>query len=237
LQVGIQTMADRYTYVPHIGLFILLVWALADVTYGRLPTPVIGATAGAVLFACFTTTLLQVPLWRNNVAMWKYTVGVTEHNFGAHDQLGSAFMAEGRTDEGIAQFRTALRLEPRFAMGHFHLGLALESQQRWAEAAGSFAAAARATPGLAQAYWRLGVCLMRLGQMEAAIGPLLEFTRRVPDSAAGHYDLGRAFFNRGRNELAEREARQALRLDPGFRDARLLLGLTLAVGGKGGSRE
>ena len=233
VSVGIQTMADRYTYVPNIGLYLAMVWGLADALADRLPRPVLAAAAGLVLAACLLLTRYHARLWTDNVALWEHAVRVTAaDNFGARDNLGVALMTRGKAADGIEQFRAAIRIEPRYARAHYHLGLALEEQRRWSEAAAAFAEAIRLAPRLPEPYGHLGTCLMRAGWMADAIEPLRTAAQREPAVAATRYNLATALLYRGQTEEARREAEEALWLNPQMTEAHKLLGMACAVDGK-----
>jgi tetratricopeptide (TPR) repeat protein len=232
VQVGIQTHADRYTYVPHIGLFVMLVWGLAELAANRVPAPGLAAAAGVALLACLIATHIQAALWADNVKLWKHAVAATENNFGAHDNLGVALMARERFADAEKQFRKAVEVEPKFAVGHYHLGRALAARERYAEAIGHLIEATRIAPALAPAYPELGSCRMSMGDMEGAIAPLREAVRLAPDAALAHCNLGTALLYRGRTEEAAREAAAAVRLDPALPEAHKLRGMAEAVAGR-----
>src|SRR5262249_9597665 len=90
VSVGIQTMADRYAYVPNIGLYLMAVWGIADALADRVPRPVLAGTAGLGLAVCLLLTRYHAHLWKDNVALWEHAVRVTDNNFGAHESLGVA---------------------------------------------------------------------------------------------------------------------------------------------------
>jgi tetratricopeptide (TPR) repeat protein len=230
VQVGIQTMADRYTYLPHIGLFIMLVWGLADVLR-RVPAALRGLLAAGVLIACFVLTQAQARLWRDNLDLWRHAVSVTENNFAAHRSLGSVLVARGKVNEGIEQYRVALRIEPHYVMGHYYLGQALATQELWAEAVASYSEVIRLAPQMTPAYHELGFCYMRMGHMEEAIEPLRLAASRDTDQPIAHCNLATALIYRDRLDEAKYAAEQAMRLSPRMREAHLLLGLMLALEG------
>jgi tetratricopeptide (TPR) repeat protein len=237
VQVGIQTMADRYTYVPHIGLFLLMVWGLAELLAPRCSPQLRAVGAAVVLLACMIATSRQARLWQDNIAIWEHAVSVTTDNFAAHENLGVALMAKGRADEAIAHFRTAVRLEPGHARGHFHLGRALEEKRAWPEAAESFAAAYRLVPRMTDALQGQALCYMNYGAMEEALTPLAKLASHEPNSAIAHLNLGTALLYRGRLAEAEREAHEALRLDPRLTEAEKLAGFIAAVQGQHSTAE
>jgi tetratricopeptide (TPR) repeat protein len=237
IQVGIQTMADRYTYVPHIGLFLMLAWGLPDAWFDRISRPLLVGGVTVILLACLFLTRSQSALWRNNVDLWQHAVRATTDNFGAHDNLGVALIASNRIDEGTAEFRDAIRIEPRFALAHHHLGMVLELRRRWAEAAESFAEAARIAPSNTLSFVELGSCLMKQDDAAAAIEPLTVVAQRDPASPSAHYNLAMALLYADQVETAVAEATAAVQLNPDFVEARRLLGTALAVAGKPAEAE
>lgn len=232
VQVGIQTMADRYTYVPHMGLFIMIVWSLRDLLAGRFSRPVLACGAGVILVGCLITTILQARLWQDSLALWEHAVAVTDNNFAAYDNLGVSLIAKGRTAEAMPYFRTAIQIEPRFAMGHYHLGLALDEQQKWSEAAGCFAEALRLVPRMTQAMEELGLCYLKLEMMEEALAPIEMLAHAKPDSAEVHGNYCLVLLYLGRLAEAEREGKEALRLNPQIHEPKKLLGYVFALQGK-----
>ena len=232
VQVGIQTMADRYTYVPHMGLFIALVWGLADLLAPRCPKPILAVGAGVILLACNVVSQNQTRLWQRNLTLWEYAVQVTEDNFGAHQNLGVVYKAMNRDEDALRQFRKAIELEPGNVMSHYVLGMVLESQKKWSAAAESFAEANRIAPGFIKATVELADCYIKEGRMEEALEPVRLIAQREPDSPEAHYNLALALLYREQYAEAVREASEALRLNPGLHEAHKLLGYTLAVQGK-----
>jgi tetratricopeptide (TPR) repeat protein len=238
VQVGVQTWADRYTYVPHFGLFVALVWGLADLLRDRVAAPVWAAGAAAVLLACLLATRAQADLWRDNVALWQHAVAVTDHNYGAHFQLGYSLVAADRLAEAEEQFRLAIKAEPRHtADGYYQIGQVQALRGRWAEAADWYAKSVRLDPGLAPSQRELGKSRVKIGDMGGAVAPLREAVRLDPADAVGHFLLATALLHRGPAAEAVREADAVLQLDPASLQARGLRGLALAVAGRPAEAE
>ena len=137
VQVGEQAMADRYTYVPLIGLFILLVWAIADLAapWPALKVMLLPTTAGALLI-CLVLTWLQVRIWHDSRSLWEHTLRVTAGNYVAENNLGFTFLQEGNMPEAERHFRQAVRIKPDYARAYSSLGLALDKQEKIPEAIG-----------------------------------------------------------------------------------------------------
>lgn len=218
VQVGIQSMADRYTYVPHIGLFIMVVWGCRDLLAARV-APVFQTIAIAVLLsACFVTSFLQVQLWESNIAIWEHAVAVTKNNFAAHDNLGVAYMVKGRSKEAIDQFRKAIALEPRYSFSHQHLGQALLEQKDIPAALTSLSEAVRLAPHLTDVQQDLALLYMQQGKMEEALPYARAVADVTPTDPAAHTNYGIALFMRGQVDEAEKQFQAALKLKPTTKD-------------------
>jgi tetratricopeptide (TPR) repeat protein len=233
----IHTMADRYTYLPHIGLFIALVWGLADLLKDRCPASVLAAGTAALLLSLAIVTWKQASLWQKNVTLWEHAVRVTQSNYRAHDLLGVALVKAGRLDEAERQYRLALAIEPRFAEGHSHLGKLLQARQQWSDAASCYRAAAAIVPGWPDFQSQHGLCLVRAGQMEEALAPLHAVVELLPGQAEARSNLATALLYRGQVEQADREIEIALRLDKESAEAQQLKGFVLALQGRTAEAE
>ena len=123
VQVGEAALADRYAYIPFIGVFVMVCWEVADWNERFQASPVwLAGAAAVVLLALGVSTYRQVGLWRNSETLWSYTLAVTEDNYVAHDNLGGALLAQGRVEEAIPHFRAAVAIRPNEAMAHLNLG-------------------------------------------------------------------------------------------------------------------
>ncbi|HEV8059330.1 MAG TPA: tetratricopeptide repeat protein, partial [Gemmataceae bacterium] len=135
VQVGHQAMADRYTYVPMIGCFLMLAWGVTDLTLARgWPRLSSIALATVVLSACCALTWVQLGYWHDDFSMWEHTVKVTKRNAPAHSRLGEAFLKGSRPEEAEAEFRQAIAIDPNFSEAHWGLGNLLMQSDRLEEA-------------------------------------------------------------------------------------------------------
>jgi tetratricopeptide (TPR) repeat protein len=184
VQVGDQTRADRYTYVPLVGLFLAAAWGLADLAAHRpaLRWPVIAA-AVLGLAACFVCTVRQVGYWHDSQALWAHALRVTADNYVAENNLGLALLQDGRPEEAEGHFRAAVRFKATYARGYANLGLALDEQGKLAEAAACYSRALEIRPDLAATHNNLGIVLGKLGRGDEAIAQLTEAVRLDPESA------------------------------------------------------
>jgi tetratricopeptide (TPR) repeat protein len=214
VQVGSQAMADRYTYVPLIGLFIIIAWGVSELTatrpYQRL---FLVTSAGIVLSALGICTQLQLRHWDNDIVLFKHAVDVTANNYIAHDNLGSQLSKQERFNEAISHFSESLRIKPGQPLVHYNLGNALAKQGKLNEAIQHYSEALRIDPNSADTHNGLGAALYRQGKIEEAITHYSEALRIDPSRANTHNNLGMALAAQGKLEEAIAHYSQALRLD------------------------
>jgi tetratricopeptide (TPR) repeat protein len=152
LQAGEQAMADRFAYVPLIGLFLLLVWGTEELTHcWRNQRLVLSAAAVAVLVCCAALSRRQTGYWQNSVTLFSHALAVTDNNARARSNLGIALAAEGKTKESMQQLLEALRLNPEHAVAHGAVGLCREQQGRFDEAIQEYETALRLKPDFPEA--------------------------------------------------------------------------------------
>ena len=233
VQVGSQPMADRYTYVPLIGLFIMVAWGVPDLL-ARWPLRSIAlpAAAALVISACAITAWGQVQYWENSTALWAHALEVTTGNYLAHNNLGNDLAKQGRFDEAMAHYSEALRIKPDYAFAHNNLGHALANQGRVSEAIAHYSEALRIEPGYADAHNNLGIVLADQGKLDEAIAHYSEALRIKPDFADAHNNLGIALAKHGKADEAIHEFLEALRIKPDYPEAHNNLGVVLASEGR-----
>jgi tetratricopeptide (TPR) repeat protein len=233
LQAGDQLIADRFTYLPLIGLFVILAWGSADLA-ARWPRlrPIVAAGAFVAIGACAVSAHQQVQHWRNSDTLWRRALSVTTGNHRAHAAMGEVLERQGRLDEAIAQYRDALRIVPDQAEWRNNLGILYTRQDKVAEAMGQFAIATRLRPNFADAHNNLGAMHARAGQPAEAIAAYTRALSLAPDNALAHGNLARMLAGEGRIEEALRECREAIRLDPSNEDWTRLLASLLDRAGK-----
>jgi protein O-mannosyl-transferase len=233
VQSGAQAMADRFTYVPSLGVLILAIWGAYELTSRwRYHVIALFVTGSAALLICAALTRQQIDYWQNSEALFRHALQVTEDNWVAHNNLGSALEKKGQIDEAIRQYQDALRPAPDYALAHNNLGGALVKKGQIDAAIGQYQEALRLKPNYAEAHYNLGAALLNQGQIDEAIRQYQEALRVKPDYAEAHNNLGAAFLKKGQIDEAISQLQAALRLDPDHAVARNNLGIALVTKGQ-----
>jgi tetratricopeptide (TPR) repeat protein len=244
-QVGSHAMADRFTYVPLVGIFIIIAWGMPDLLSRRtlpsahvIPTRrwALASGAVAIVIALAAVARGQTGYWQDSFACWQHAVDVTTDNFIAEDALAGVLTDEGRMAEAIPHFRRALELHSDFPGARHNLTVALTKQGedlagagRLDEAIGAFQEALRHTPSSADVHEDLGLVLFARGRIDEAVAAYREALRFNPVLAEAHDSLGRAYLAQHKVTEARLELKEALRLDPQNADAQQALAELLAV--------
>ncbi len=234
IQVGSQAHADRYTYLPQIGLYLLLAWAITDALTSRFATGrirrgglqrrIVAVTASLAIIALAWCAHVQASHWRNGESLWGHALAVTSGNFMAHDGLGQCLANRGRLDEAIDQFQRALNIAPGYPEIETNLILALTRKGRTDEAITHLQALLKEYPNDAQAHYDLGNALLRKGNSQGAIAAYektLSIQARYP---AAHYNLGIALDRNGQIDEAIAHYQEAVKEQPNYPQAYYLLG-------------
>ena len=233
VQVGTQAMADRYTYVPLIGVFVAIVWLTCDWIREKPSARVaVSVAAGLIVCALAVTARGQVAVWRDSETLWRHALEVAPDSYYAHNALGALLNERGQTDEAVRHFAEAIRFQPSFPDAHNNLGLALERRGRFEEAAAQYRAALEINAGLAEAHNNLGSVLIRTGQFDEAINQLRIALSLDAERAVTYSNLGQALAARGEVVPAISEFRHALQLQPDLSVAHVNLGQALASQGQ-----
>lgn len=235
VRVGLQGMADRYTYIPLIGIFLMVVWGAAELTVGwahRRTLLVSLAVVSLGLSALFTWR--QVSWWKDNVTLYKHTLAVTSNNYIIQNNLGYALDSKGRIDEAIAHYSEAVRIAPRYAKARLNMAITLRKAGRLEESLVHAVEAIKLGPDSAPAYNELGAILLMMGRYDEATANLKKALTINPELADAHYNLGLALGNRGRSVEAVAQYAEALRIKPNDVDCLYNLGIEYARMGKYG---
>ncbi len=230
VQVGAQSMADRYTYIPSIGLFIVLVWGASVLCLSRPRGKfILSLVGGSALIGCALAASLQISYWRNSTSLFLHALAVTQNNYVADNALGKEFEKKGDLARARALYTEAVRIEPRYAVSQFNLGICLISFGLKDEAFEHLAAAAHLDPGNADAQFNLGVFFLQNKHWPDAAQCFEATLKLKPDFAAAHLHLGQALVQLGKFPDAATQFRDALRLPPDSADAKKELAGLLAA--------
>jgi len=236
VQAGKQAMADRYTYVPMIGLFIIIAWGIPDLLkkwpYRKI---IFGVFSGSVLSVLIICTVLQVRYWQNSVALFEHALRVTGESPGAHYNLGVALTYEGKSNEAISHFEYAIKEEPEDAGAYRYMGIALAVQGKTDEAIAYYHEALRRKQKDEVTHNNLGVALISRGKFDEAIGHFHEALSIRPDYVYANRNMGVALAGKGKMEEAIGYYEKALQLDSG--DAMTHNGLGIALTNAGRQEE
>lgn len=215
VQVGTQAMADRYTYIPLIGLFIILVWGAYDLLgrHSSRKAPMV-AIAFMIIAALTAASWMQSRHWQNSHALWTRALDVTENNSRAHNKMGIVLADLGQQEKAITHYRRALKISPGFAKGYNNLGNALVATGQPGEALAYFEHAITLKPDYALAHNGMGSALDDLDQVENAIASYEAALNIDPQLAAAHNNLAAAWFRQGNLEKAITESKRAIELEP-----------------------
>jgi len=233
VQVGTQAMADRYTYVPLIGLYITIAWGIPEFLAGwRHRRMAILALASAAIWALMMCSWLQIQLWKNSLRLFEYASRVTSGNWVIHNNLGLELEKDGRLEEALHHYKKSLEINPSFCLAHSNLGVALEETGRLDEAVKHYYEALRIKPDFAAAHYNLANFLKNQGRLEEAVKHYYEALRIKPDFADAHYNLAIFLKNQGRLEEAVKHYYEALRVKPNYADVHNSLGIALGLQGR-----
>jgi protein O-mannosyl-transferase len=243
VQVGMQAHADRYTYLPQIGLYMAVTWGASDLVDQLHFKRYILATAGAGVIALLTSIAsVQVSYWQDSERLWKHTLAIQKDNVVGHYRLGDFLIRHGQIEKAISEFRVALSLRPDSPYVEDYLGVALLRGGRTDEAIQHLKAALRLMPDHPTARFNLGNALFQQGDLNGAISQYRDALAQKPNQiitglvepnyAAAHYDLGNCYVQSGNLELAIKEYEAALRFLPQNPQMHNNLGFALSQAGK-----
>ena len=239
VQIGEQGHADRYTYLPHIGVFLLIVWTAADLATAwhlRREYLWLGATTTIVVLSYGAA--VQTSFWKNGESLWDHTLSVTSNNDFAHNNLGFLYLRRGELDKAISHFETALKVrssnsQTRYNLGtalvHVNLANALARDGRPEEAIVHYEEAVRLRPDYGNTYYNFGSVLFQHGRIDDAIAQWQKALAIQPNDAGAHTSLGNAFLQKGWPEKAIVHYQKAVQIDPREANARNNMAWVLAT--------
>jgi Flp pilus assembly protein TadD len=216
VQVGGAAMADRYSYLPLIGVFIVLVWGAGAVCASwRVPGPLIIFLAAIILTACAWRTWDQSGYWKNSGTLFRHTLAVTENNYVACNDLGTWLSGNGQVAEAMDYFRKSLQIKPDNPDAVYNLGNAFAKLGNWDEAINNYQRALQITPNQPDVLDNLGFALAAKKQFAEAVVCFEAALKLNPDYADAHNNLATVLFIQKRFNEAVRHFREALRITPG----------------------
>ena len=233
VQVGQQSMADRYAYVPLIGIFIALVWGLADLSkrWRRATRNALATAAAFVLWVCIVLTESQVHFWQNSAALFDHALTINTNNYAAHYYLGRALEDRGQDKQAMLHFNAAQQLQPGWPPPLSHLGACLERQGDTQSAMDCYESALKVQPDYSPARISLASLLAREGKIDAAANQYQEGLHCDPNAPDLHYNFGNLLVSQGKLAEAVGHYRESLRIDPDSPDAHNNLGVVLLTQG------
>ena len=233
VQAGEQSRADRFTYLPLIGVFAIIAWGLGDVVASRRVSRTLATTVAlAVFIALGVVAHAQTQTWRNSVTLWQRVVDVTPSSYLGYDNLGTALVHAGRDVDAVPHFRESIRLRPDFADPYNNLGLVLARHGQAREAEDAYRRAVLLNPTLAEAHNNLANLLAQAGNLAEALSHFDQAVRLQPDYADARSNYGNALASAGRFDDAAAQYEAALKLQPNLPDAENGLGAVRAQQGR-----
>ncbi len=196
VQVGEQAMADRYTYMPLLGIFVMVTWGTTEF-FGKFASPkyrqkFLAIAAAAILATLTLLSYKQTSHWQNNKELFQHAVSVTENNYFAHFQLGTDFARNGKLSKAETHLREAIKIKPEIARAHNNLALVLERSGKTEEAFKHYRKAANLDPGYFETQYNLGLLLLKELQPKEAIQYLQRSLKMRPNFQPAKTNLNRA---------------------------------------------
>ena len=232
VQVGEQAMADRYTYIPLIGLFILIAWGVPDLLkkwqYRKI---FLGLSAVVILSALTVITLSQASHWKNGITLFENAVKVTENNYKAQNNLGTA-LGPVDIDKAIYHYKESLKIKPDYVRALYNLGTALSEKGNYDEAVLYFTKALEINPKHKDARMNMANVLFKQGKSDKAVFHYNEIIKTDSENADVHYNLAYVLTAQGKLDEATLHYKQALRINPEYLKAHHNLGNILLKQGK-----
>lgn len=221
IQVGDQAMADRYTYIPLIGIFIIFAWGGSDLIKKWTNKKIIPAIlAMSVLLVLTMQSFHQAAHWKNSITLFENAIKVTENNWLAHNNLGIALFSEGKLDKAIYHYKKALNIRPDTVCAIKNLGVAMFDKGNLKVAFQYFNKAIVINPEDFDAYYRIGRIMERQGKFDEAIRYFSEVIRINPDYAQAYNEIGIILAQKGKLQKSNEFFLKAIQIEPDCKEAR-----------------
>ena len=227
VQIAGQARADRYTYLPQIGLYLALTWSVAELgARWRFRRPVLGGLAVMVVAALSAGSFIQTSYWHDSETLWAHTIACTTNNAIAHYNFGMTILPKARVAEALAHFQKAVKIDPNYARAHVSLGAAFFQQGRVDEAIAHFqkALTMEITPDPSAVYYDLGIALLQQDRVDEAIAHFQKAVEIRPGDVEFRNVLGNTLFQKGRMDEAIAQYQAILKIRPGQPEACNYLG-------------
>ncbi|MBW2570177.1 MAG: tetratricopeptide repeat protein [Deltaproteobacteria bacterium] len=233
IQVGPQAMADRYTYIPMTGLFIIIAWGFSDLsTKWHYRKIVLTLFAVIILSVLAVSTFFQLGYWRSSIALFEYAVNITENNYLAHNNLGAALLEKGKFDKAVLHIKESLRIEPGCKAALYNLGAALSAQGKLDKAVLHYNDVLKINPEDAIVHNNLADVLSVQGKLDEAVLHYNKALKINSDHADAHCSLGSLLARQNKFKEAIFHLAEAIRINPDYAEAYNEIGVILFQQGK-----
>jgi protein O-mannosyl-transferase len=229
IQVGAQARADRYTYLPLIGIFIIISWGMSDL-FARFShkRTLLSISGALVIIGCMVTTWFQVGYWKDSSTLYAHALKVTDDNYWAHSMLGGVFAGDGHFDEAIDEYHQALTITPNHIPTYINLGALYMKRGEYDKAIREFQTALTIDSNYAEAHANLGAAYSALNNPDESIRHFTEALRIKPDLITVHYSLVDELLKKNRLAEAAMHLQEVLKIRPSSAPVRINLGITLS---------
>jgi tetratricopeptide (TPR) repeat protein len=224
VQVGSQAMADRYTYIPLIGIFIIVAWGASDLTLKWHYQKIVLTVSAVIILSIMTVrTFVQVSHWENAVTLFENAVKIDSNNTLSHNNLGIALYDQGNIEKSAFHFREALRIEPYYIVARVNLARVLSAQGNLEDAIRHLREALKINPKHFMAHYQLGILLLKQKNIKEAYVHFAEVIKLNPDYAEAYGQIGIILAEQGKYKKAKIFFLKALQLNPDLIKARQYL--------------
>lgn len=228
IQSGQQQLADRYMYLPLIGILWAGTWGIAEAAAKRRFHPSwLRLIGGASILGCLVASAIQTRYWKNSITLFEHALEVTENNSWAHNNLGLALSQNQKPGQAVGHFVEAIQIDPDYGLAYYNLGVVLHDQGNITQAIPQYQEALRLMPTDVESHLRMGVALAELGQIRSAIPYFREAVRLAPHNPDTHLNLALAEAKQGHLQEARSGFLRVLEIAPNQVKANFGLALVL----------
>ncbi len=233
VQVGNQSMADRYTYIPMIGLFMMIAWAMPDIlARWRYRLVALALSAACVIGVLMSVSILQIRHWQGSVSLFEHAISVTKNHYVMHSNLGASLAEQGKYADAVLHYTEALRIKPDDFEARYNLANALARQGKIEESLSQYTEALRIQPDAAAVYNNMGIVLSQSGRTDEAIIRFREALRLKPDFHDAELNLKIALGRQVKPKQKIPEIALKQPADPKSAEGRMYTGLSLFQKGR-----